>query len=292
MDFPKSVSNVGLVDGKFVDESIATGQVGSLIPSAWGNAVTAELLNILAAAGIAPDESAEDQVLTALRGSGLFQTAAQLDSSKRAATTEFVQRAIGSYAGQTNYAVNTELSAVDVGKLSIFTAAGLTATLPAWDSVPPGGLVSIVSTAGVTVKSRTGETLGSQSGATGPFTLVAGTRGVFRRLLLGGGWSFDGGDAALKYSPMFTASMVSNGYQKLPSGLIIQWGSISAVNGANTTATYPITFPAACFQAFANAKDTFGGTYRVSAHSWGLTSMLIANTYTGAIVTSWFAIGY
>jgi len=87
----------------------------------------------------------------------------------------------------------------------------------------------------------------------------------------------------------------SNGYVVFPSwlgGLIIQWGSILAANGANTTATFPIAFPTASFQAFANAKDTFGGSYRVSAHSWGLTSMSIANTYTGAITSSWLAIGY
>ena len=40
MDFPKSVPNIGLVDGQFVDENVSTGTPGSLIPSAWGNAVT------------------------------------------------------------------------------------------------------------------------------------------------------------------------------------------------------------------------------------------------------------
>lgn len=291
MDFPKSVSNVGLVDGKFVDENIATGQVGSLIPSAWGNAVTAELLNILTAAGIEPDESAENQVLTALRGSGLFQTAPQLDSSKRAATTEFVQRAIGSYAGQTNYAASTELSATDVGKLSIFTAAGLTATLPAWDAVPPGGLVSIVSTAGVTVKSRTGETLGSQSGATGPFTLTAGSRGVFRRLLLGGGWSFDGGDAALKHSPMFAASLAASGYQKLPSGLIIQWGSANISTSA-TTVTFPVAFPNLCSAVTLSMSATSVPATQYCANTTRNNSSFTVVANTGNPACFWHAIGY
>jgi microcystin-dependent protein len=67
MDYPKSVPNVGLVDGKFVDENTTTGQVGSLIPSAWGNAVTDELLNVIRAGGDEPAENDNDQLLAAIK---------------------------------------------------------------------------------------------------------------------------------------------------------------------------------------------------------------------------------
>lgn len=66
MDYPKSVPGVGLVAGRFVDEDAATGRQGSLIPAVWGNAVTDELLNLLLAAGIDPDESKSDQVAEAV----------------------------------------------------------------------------------------------------------------------------------------------------------------------------------------------------------------------------------
>lgn len=66
MDYPKSVPGVGLVGGKFVDENTATGRQGSLIPSAWGNAVTEELLNILRAAGLQPNEAVENQIAQVL----------------------------------------------------------------------------------------------------------------------------------------------------------------------------------------------------------------------------------
>lgn len=62
MDFPKSVPGVGLVGGKFVDENAGTGQQGSLIPSAWGNSVTEELLNLIRAAGVEPDETLQNQI--------------------------------------------------------------------------------------------------------------------------------------------------------------------------------------------------------------------------------------
>ncbi|WP_282372783.1 hypothetical protein [Pseudomonas sp. PS02290] len=75
MDYPKSVPNVGLVGGKFVDENVATGVVGSLIPSAWGNSVTDELLAVIKAAGFEPAEGNSAQLLAAikaLRGGQLF----------------------------------------------------------------------------------------------------------------------------------------------------------------------------------------------------------------------------
>ncbi|WP_047302121.1 gp53-like domain-containing protein [Pseudomonas fluorescens] len=67
MDYPKSVPNVGLVNGKFIDEDTTTGQVGSLIPSAWGNAVTDEILNVVRAGGKQPAENQNDQLLAAIR---------------------------------------------------------------------------------------------------------------------------------------------------------------------------------------------------------------------------------
>lgn len=67
MDYPKSVPNVGLVNGKFVDENTSTGVVGSLIPSVWGNAVTDELLAVIMAAGLTPDESNSAQLLAAIK---------------------------------------------------------------------------------------------------------------------------------------------------------------------------------------------------------------------------------
>ncbi|MFJ2380544.1 phage tail protein [Pseudomonas protegens] len=67
MDYPKSVPSVGLVNGKFVDENPVTGQVGSLISSDWGNAVTDELLNVIRAGGEEPAEAEHDQLLAAIK---------------------------------------------------------------------------------------------------------------------------------------------------------------------------------------------------------------------------------
>ncbi|MCY7258999.1 tail fiber protein [Pseudomonas protegens] len=55
------------MNGKFVDENPVTGQVGSLISSQWGNAVTDELLNVIRAGGKVPAEAEHDQLLAAIK---------------------------------------------------------------------------------------------------------------------------------------------------------------------------------------------------------------------------------
>jgi len=82
MDFPKSVPNVGLDGGKFVDENTVTGTPGSLIPAQWGNAVTTEILGVIQESGATPDESNNLQLVAAVK-----QIAAQ---SKPGAATQGV----------------------------------------------------------------------------------------------------------------------------------------------------------------------------------------------------------
>ena len=66
MDYPKSTPGVGLVGGRFVDENIASGQPGSLIPAAWGNLITEEILSVIRHAGLEPSEDDATQLLQAL----------------------------------------------------------------------------------------------------------------------------------------------------------------------------------------------------------------------------------
>ncbi len=71
MDYPKSVPGVGLVNNQFVDEDPVNGTPGSLIPAAWGNAVTQELLAVIQAAGLVPSEANNAQLLPAIKSLSL-----------------------------------------------------------------------------------------------------------------------------------------------------------------------------------------------------------------------------
>lgn len=88
-----------------------------------------------------------------------------------------------------------------------------------------------------------------------------------------------------------------SGFQRLPGGLIIQWGTASALNG-NGVWTYPVAFPNSVFRVFSSQDATASGSgmYAVGASindAAPLTSALIASALaSGGDAVFLFAIGY
>ncbi len=104
MDYPKSVPSIGLVNGKFVDEDTATGAPGSLIPAAWGNAITDEIKAVITAAGLDPEEGNNTQLADALRRQGGRLLGVKTFTSSgtytpTAGTTSIVVEAVGGGGG-------------------------------------------------------------------------------------------------------------------------------------------------------------------------------------------------
>ncbi len=91
----------------------------------------------------------------------------------------------------------------------------------------------------------------------------------------------------------FLASPTTNGYQYLPSGLILQWGQYTqTVGGGGFTAiTFPIAFPTACLNVHVTVTDTDSTTLSNSF------STVVSQSTTGATIgwdrtgSFWFAIG-
>lgn len=55
------------------------------------------------------------------------------------------------------------------------------------------------------------------------------------------------------------SSIAANGYTRLPSGIILQWGSVIVGAGGSSVVVFPLQFPNACFVVTATAQNT-GGT--------------------------------
>jgi|LauGreDrversion4_2_1035121.scaffolds.fasta_scaffold01358_11 hypothetical protein len=90
-------------------------------------------------------------------------------------------------------------------------------------------------------------------------------------------------------------SLSSNGYQKLPSGLIMQWGTSSSIGPDGTaTITYPTAFPSAtgAVQITPIISLQIGGQGVQSVSSVSTSSFVINNGLDASMSFYWFAIGY
>ncbi|MFJ5239550.1 gp53-like domain-containing protein [Pseudomonas neuropathica] len=188
-------------------------------------------------------------------------TAPQFDNDKSYATTEFVQRALGNDSGVSILLGVTTLNASHAGKL-IYAGAGgnYTVTLPSAAAVPAGTKLPIVMFASQPCFIAT--QLAQLIYFNGSQTLSNITLGLGDSLTVesdGANWYAVGGSAQLKYAAVFGSSLGANGYQKLPNGLIIQWGLASGGTGA-LAALYPIAFPGGVFQVVATMADKTGGS--------------------------------
>ena len=264
MDYPKSVPSAGLVDGSFVDEDPLNGRPGSLIPASWGNGVTQEILSVVQAGGLTPSEASNAQLLGALRGAQLFKTAAPFDVSRSAATCEFVQRALGSYAGARDILATTQLTLADLGwSLGLGGNSSYTVTLPEIDKVPMGAAIVFHcrSNAPVTIAHPGAAKISPQGVLLSSIVINSGESATIVRE--SGAWAVHG-TASLKYASLFSGLTSAQGYQKHASGNIDQWGSGLSNAAGLVYVTFPISFPRAYFSL-------------VATHAGGDTAMIVLN---------------
>lgn len=108
--------------------------------------------------------------------------------------------------------------------------------------------------------------------------------------------------AAVKYADFAGSnqSKVLNGYQKLPGGLIMQWGT-STIPAANTAITFPITFPTAglSFLTGTYNNTVYADTVEIlsSIGVSGITVVCVSSGASGASAITagsfnWMVLGY
>lgn len=93
--------------------------------------------------------------------------------------------------------------------------------------------------------------------------------------------------AALASRPEMARSLAVSGYQKLPGGLILQWGDVGGTPG---TYTLPIAFPTKCLLALAGDSDSAPSVCSAAPATAGPNVTQI--TVWGTDVNFWFAIGH
>lgn len=97
----------------------------------------------------------------------------------------------------------------------------------------------------------------------------------------------------------FVASFGNNGYQKLPGGLILQWGQNSMPGpGATNSVTFPIAFPSAVYSLLITTNATGGASTGIAPCSTSVVSKtgfqwvrFAGSDYTSYGTGYWFAIG-
>ncbi|UST81465.1 phage tail protein [Pseudomonas siliginis] len=211
-------------------------------------------------------------------------TPAQFDSSLKLATTEFVRRASGSLAGYVAYSASTILTAADAGKYIYANGVNITLTLPDLTLLPAGTKFYIQASAGswkITVASVNGNFSGPNGAPAGFSTLVL-SEGVASEFVSSGtGWIAVGGTGL--------SALAANGYQKLPGGLIIQWGSAMAA-AADYLVTFPIAFPVGPMSLVFGQNEGSVSFHNNYLTATGFKYRNAAATYPDQF--TWIAVGY
>ncbi|MDE2104743.1 MAG: hypothetical protein KGL39_46330 [Patescibacteria group bacterium] len=210
----------------------ATGVPATVLPAYAWNMIQEELMAIIALAGIAPDKTNWGQVKAALQALFLTLTGGTL-TGNLSVQGETAMSAVAKLVGNPQGAFNIQR-----------TAAGDTIA----NSVFGIGVDDIISDGSGRAILRLGLNTGGPDSAQArniPNGLALDIAGGVYRLLAGTDyklWSdYDGG-----------ASLAASGYQKLPSGLIVQWGATGSIAAVTTyTQPLPVTFPNTCVAAFA-----------------------------------------
>lgn len=218
-------------------------------------------------------------------------TPRQFDSSNTLATMAAVQTSLGSYNGFVSLAASRSVAVGDIGKCMFVSIAGLTLTFltPSSLGLPAGAAFTIfTSSAGLTLASGSGVSLTTSAGVVASAAMGGGQSMTFV-VLNGTTWQAVSSTQGLGSNSDFASSLASSGYQKLPTGLIIQWG-VSTFSISGSAVTFPLAFPSGVLAL------TTGNN--VSSNVFTTSLSLSLTGFTGYINTGssascyWIALGH
>jgi hypothetical protein len=246
------------------------GQASSTTPSMNGTAAVGTGTTFARADHVHPTDTTRAPLASpALTGTPTAPTPAQFDNDTSLATTAFVAASGVQFNPQTRYyssATQLALAAADVGCRLFFNGASdQSVVLPDTSSLPVGATIYLAH--GNTVGKKVTVTAfgGASNIDTNGGALVATATILYGEDLIatwsGVAWMLSGTAIFRLINFTLGASLVSSGYQKLPSGLIIQWGAFAGSSSGDTPITFPLAFPTAFLQGFVSGLNSGTGAW-------------------------------
>ena len=259
--------------GAFVSEDLALGRAPTVVTPEWLNAVQEELLGAISLGRLQPAKGNNGQLAGALRN------------------------LMGSFSGVASNPPSGPLTAAHVGKLSfVDLAVRTTVQLPLDPDIPVGSVFAICVGSGVGTMSVHPPAGGYI--AYGSTSLGVNTPAIVRSddsicLLKVDSSVFSVLSGGASASPGHSASLGANGWQRLSSGLIVQWFSAYPVTQTYTTLSFPIAFPNACRVAFAvHANGTANPASVVDVGVLTTTGVQVKTAASFAVGVNVLALGH
>lgn len=179
--------------------------------------------------------------------------------------------------------------------------------VPEWDAQQEYYIGSACSYGGEIYLSLSDNNIGNKPPAS-QWTLSITAKNGASKLGLGTAASRNIGSGANQVPDMgyFSTLLSDNGYQKLPGGLIIQWGGTGGSNASTgiATATFPVVFPNACLTvSLTETTSANGSTPYTGVNVWGVSTLTVSgfsaicasrlsNAAAAAESAKFIAIGY
>jgi hypothetical protein len=260
-----------------------------------GNGTVSKYLRVNSAGGLEFINNTYTAVIATMTDAGALSTLSSTTSSQFIAGAPGANGQFTAISGSTNATIRNDGTNVYLLKSNSATNS--------FDSSRP--LIVNLSTGNVQIDS---------TGSGG--TSIGGTLGVAGAVSTSGGLTVTGGLSAdsLTGSSIASAAQVlagtsttqaitpaafagnkslsSNGYYKLPGGLIIQWGNTGAVGGsAGAGVTFPVAFTNVLNVQATKAESAGYVNDAVNVANVSTTGFTVANGGTAATTIYWFALG-